>query len=130
MESSAYFLKNKNGFTLIEVMVVVAIIGSLAAIAIVNMINYRNKTYCPLAENDAQNAKAALSAYFSIPAHTTLPSSTDLKVAFNNGAPNVIISGDPDTSITIDVTDSTNRCPRGDVFTIHMGGGSGVVGWH
>ena len=64
---------NKEGFTLIELMIVIAIIGILAAIAIPNFIAYRNKAYCSQAESDAQNALAAVSSYFSEPDRTTLP---------------------------------------------------------
>lgn len=129
MEAKRSLLKNKNGFTLIEVMVVIAILGILSAIAIANMISFRNKTYCPMAETDAQNAKAAIYAYFSDPAHTALPNREDLKVTFNNGVASVAISGDPETFIQIDITDSFKRCPQGTVYTKFMGG-SGVDGWH
>ncbi len=38
-------MKNNRGFTLIELMVVISIIGILAAIAIPNFISYRNKAF-------------------------------------------------------------------------------------
>jgi len=36
-------IQKKSGFTLIEIMIVVAIVGLLSSIAIVNIQNYRNK---------------------------------------------------------------------------------------
>ena len=39
---------NNKGFTLIELMIVIAIIGILAAIAIPNFIAYRNKSFSPV----------------------------------------------------------------------------------
>lgn len=58
-------LKNKNGFTLIELMIVVAIIGILAAIAIPNFMNYQ----CKAKQSEAKNTLGALrtsqEAYFA-----------------------------------------------------------------
>ena len=97
-----------NGFSLIELMVVIAIISLLAAIAIPNYFSYRNKSYCTLAETDASNVSRAISSYFAIGAHTGLPNQTDLNINSNN---KVYISGNPNTTITIIVTDKSGRCP-------------------
>ena len=43
-------------------MIVIAIIGILAALAIPNFIAYRNKAFGVQAEHDAQNTLAALSS--------------------------------------------------------------------
>jgi prepilin-type N-terminal cleavage/methylation domain-containing protein len=106
---------NKKGFTLIELMIVIAIIGILAAIAIPNFISYRNKSYCSTAESDARGTLAAISDYFSDPDHTTLPGWTDLSgFTPKNGTSNVTISSDggPNGTIFVLVTDSTSRCGR------------------
>ncbi len=100
---------NKKGFTLIELMIVIAIIGILAAIAIPNFIAYRNKAFCSDAEANAAAIAGAIADYFAIPAHTNI-NSNDVGVP---GMVNTftITSVDPSVNITITVSDLSGRCP-------------------
>ena len=122
---------NSKGFTLIELMIVIAIIGILAAIAIPNFIAYRDKAFCGYAEGDAQNTLAALSSYFSEPDRTTqITDVQDLvdaeELSLNNNVTDVAISGGTTgVGYSIAVTDSSSRCPRGTVYTATMGGAQG-----
>jgi prepilin-type N-terminal cleavage/methylation domain-containing protein len=56
--------KNEKGFTLIELMIVIAIIGILAAIAIPQFSAYRKRSYNASAQADLRNAATAQEAYF------------------------------------------------------------------
>ena len=101
---------NSKGFTLIELMIVIAIIGILAAIAIPNFIAYRNKAFCSAAESDAKSVAASIADYFAIPAHTDVET-VDIGYTASGSNTFAILTAEPSVAITIMVTDGSGRCP-------------------
>jgi prepilin-type N-terminal cleavage/methylation domain-containing protein len=107
---------NSKGFTLIELMIVIAIIGILAAIAIPNFIAYRNKAFCSAAESDANAIASAISDYFSVPSRVNAPApdptavkpqGLEMELSGNNTG----TIGQNLQMITIWVQDASSRCP-------------------
>ena len=127
---------NSKGFTLIELMIVIAIIGILAAIAIPNFIAYRNKAYCSAAESDANAIAAGLADYYAIPNHTDPLGTADVLAFKAAGGLGLKMSGNnvPALAGTIDafvitVTDGSGQCPS-DYRTSQAGDATNLIdGW-
>lgn len=107
---------SEKGFTLIELMIVIAIIGILAAIAIPNFISYRDKAYCSGVETDVQTIMGAIADYFADPANQAV---TAARLTDASG-PIITVSNANTWSITdlgsnqyrVTVSDTSGRCPR------------------
>jgi prepilin-type N-terminal cleavage/methylation domain-containing protein len=110
---------NSKGFTLIELMIVIAIIGILAAIAIPNFISYRDKAYCSRAEADVDAIMGAIADYFAIPENETVTagSLSGISISGTNTWDVIPVGAN---SYTVVVTDGSGRCPRFTEFSKTM----------
>ncbi len=89
-----FFHRDQKGFTLIELMIVIAIIGILAAIAIPNFISYRKKSYNASAQVNLTQAYSTALAYYAQVKHGGVTNFT-LSDLTNEGfiqTPNVIVT--------------------------------------
>lgn len=71
---------DQTGFTLLELMVVIAIIGILAAIAIPNFLTFRQSGYRASVHSDLKTAFKAGQVYFSINPEGVIADPSDLNV--------------------------------------------------
>lgn len=117
-------LRKKEGFTLVELLIVVAIIGILAAIAIPQFAAYRAKSYCAAVKSDLANYAIAQEAYFTDYSTYTTGTPTGFTPTTTGGQTVTFSAGAPAAN-GFSVTATHSLCTRGST-----GGSTGIYTWN
>lgn len=105
-------LSKKEGFTLVELLIVVAIIGILAAIAIPQFAAYREKAYCSAIKSDLANLAISQEAYFT-DVNDYVLSGDGTNVTGFAATPNVTLTLTGNTTENWQATGTHNNCGAG-----------------